>query len=64
MPGPSSAPSDVGAPPPAALSLPALDINSLFSKLVAVGIINKKAEEDKMEKIPDLTLFRDELLKV
>lgn len=50
------------SPPPAALP-PALDINSLFKKLIDHGIISKKEEVDKMDKIPDLTNWSEELLK-
>ena len=52
------------APAAAAPALPAMDINSLFSKLLEHGIINKKSEEDKFEKIPDLTSLLDKVLKV
>lgn len=50
--------------PSADASAPAaqVDINSLFSKLLQHGIINKKEEVNKMEKIPDLTKLSDDSL--
>ena len=40
----------------------ALDMNSLFSKLLAHGIITKK-DESTMDVIPDLTSLSEDVLK-
>ena len=53
LPGSAPQTSAPGSAPAAAPALPAMDINSLFSKLLEHGIINKKSEEDKFEKIPE-----------
>ncbi|XP_067944816.1 pre-mRNA cleavage complex 2 protein Pcf11-like [Watersipora subatra] len=46
-----------------AAQAPALDINSLFKKLLDHGIISKKEEVDKMEHIPDLSTLAPSLLQ-